>query len=76
MYFFIFVKTINIYLIIGGLLFSLEEGASFWNQALTWRIFFGSMISMFTLHSVLSAYHGHPGQVINFVLLLMSKHFV
>jgi len=54
----------------GGLLFSLEEGASFWNQALTWRIFFGSMISMFTLHSVLSAYHGHPGQVANICLLV------
>lgn len=43
------------------MLFSLEEGASFWNQGLTWRIFFASMITAFTLNTVLSAYHGHPG---------------
>uniref|UniRef100_A0A2S2NYS5 Chloride channel protein n=1 Tax=Schizaphis graminum TaxID=13262 RepID=A0A2S2NYS5_SCHGA len=58
---------------VGGLLFSLEEGASFWNQALTWRIFFGSMISMFTLHSVLSAYHGHPGDLTYRGLLNFGK---
>lgn len=43
---------------IGGLLFSLEEAASFWNQALIWRTLFASVVSSFTLNLVLSAYHG------------------
>ncbi|XP_054707765.1 H(+)/Cl(-) exchange transporter 7-like [Uloborus diversus] len=46
---------------VGGVLFSLEEGASFWNQSLTWRIFFCSMISYFTLNITLSATNNHPG---------------
>uniref|UniRef100_A0A8C6TS09 Chloride channel protein n=1 Tax=Neogobius melanostomus TaxID=47308 RepID=A0A8C6TS09_9GOBI len=49
----------------GGVLFSLEEGASFWNQMLTWRIFFASMISTFTLNFFLSVYHKKPGQLSN-----------
>jgi len=57
----------------GGVLFSLEEGASFWNQGLTWRIFFASIISTFTLNVVLSTYHGHPGDLSYAGLLNFGK---
>ncbi|KAF5271224.1 hypothetical protein FQA39_LY08231 [Lamprigera yunnana] len=48
---------------VGGVLFSLEEGTSFWNQSLTWRTFFASVVSTFTLNVVLSTYHGVPGNL-------------
>ncbi|KAJ8609537.1 hypothetical protein CTAYLR_006025 [Chrysophaeum taylorii] len=37
---------------IGGVLFALEEGASFWSTALTWRAFFCGMITIYTLYVV------------------------
>uniref|UniRef100_H2Z226 Chloride channel protein n=1 Tax=Ciona savignyi TaxID=51511 RepID=H2Z226_CIOSA len=48
---------------VGGVLFSLEEAASFWNQALTWRIFFCSILSSYTLNFFMGIYHHHPGDL-------------
>ncbi|XP_011346366.1 H(+)/Cl(-) exchange transporter 7 [Ooceraea biroi] len=58
---------------IGGVLFSIEEGTSFFNQSLTWRTFFASMITTFTLNVVLSAYHGHLGDLSYPGLLNLGK---
>ncbi|XP_039315677.1 H(+)/Cl(-) exchange transporter 7 [Solenopsis invicta] len=58
---------------IGGVLFSIEEGTSFFNQSLTWRTFFASMITTFTLNVILSAYHGHPGDLSYPGLLNLGK---
>lgn len=37
---------------IGGVLFSLEEGASYWSTKLTWRAFFCAMSTMATLYAI------------------------
>eukprot|EP00127_Corallochytrium_limacisporum_P001263 Clim_evm33s47 gene=Clim_evmTU33s47 len=41
---------------IGGTLFSLEEGSSFWNQSLTWRTLFCCLVTSFTTSFLLSGY--------------------
>lgn len=54
-------------------MFSIEEGTSFFNQSLTWRTFFASMITTFTLNVILSAYHGHLGDLSYPGLLNLGK---
>ncbi|KDO24809.1 hypothetical protein SPRG_09642 [Saprolegnia parasitica CBS 223.65] len=46
---------------IGGVLFVLEEGASFWNQTLTWRTLFCAMVSTFTLAFFISGMGNEAG---------------
>ncbi|PAA83097.1 hypothetical protein BOX15_Mlig012289g1 [Macrostomum lignano] len=58
---------------VGGVLFALEEGASFWNQGLTWRIFFSSMTSSFTLAFLLGFYRGIPNDLSNPGLISFGK---
>lgn len=65
---------------IGGVLFALEEGASFWNQALTWRIFFCSMMTSFILNLAMAAYNQSAGvlafySLVNFGLVEELDYF-
>jgi len=65
---------------IGGVLFALEEGASFWNQALTWRIFFCSMMTSFILNLLMAAYNNNAGvlafySLVNFGLVEELDYF-
>eukprot|EP00041_Stephanoeca_diplocostata_P021223 m.489642 g.489642 ORF g.489642 m.489642 type:complete len:885 (-) comp21770_c0_seq1:2817-5471(-) len=44
---------------VGGLLFAMEEVASFWSQQLGWMIFFGCMCAVFTTDIMNSAFQGY-----------------
>ena len=48
---------------VGGALFALEEGATHWNDFLTWRTFVCAMVSGFTLNLTLSGFNGKWGLV-------------
>ena len=50
---------------IGGVMFSLEEGSSFWNQEVTIRTFFCSVIATFTLSFFISGVGGSWGSFLN-----------
>ncbi|OQV24355.1 H(+)/Cl(-) exchange transporter 7 [Hypsibius exemplaris] len=50
---------------VGGVLLSLEEGASFWNQSLTWKVFFCSLTSVFVYNMIIGIYQGQPGDLSN-----------
>ena len=45
---------------VGGVLFAIEEGASFWFKKLTWRSFFCAVVAAFTVEYFLSGL-GVPG---------------
>ncbi|KAB7499559.1 H(+)/Cl(-) exchange transporter 7 [Armadillidium nasatum] len=58
---------------VGGVLFALEEGSSFWKQKLTWRVFFSALLSCFALNFFLSLVNGDTGDLSNPGLLNLGK---
>ena len=47
---------------IGGLLFTIEEGASFYSTSIFWRGFLSTGIGVLTLHFLVECSVRHPGQ--------------
>lgn len=43
---------------IGGVLFALEDTASFWSKEMTWRTFFGCMIATLSVNVFLGGFRG------------------
>ena len=49
---------------IGGLLFTVEEGASFYSTSIFWRGFVSTGMGVFTLHFLVEAAQ-HPGNILH-----------
>lgn len=59
---------------IGGVLFSLEEGASFWNQSLTWRmVWFIINSNVSSVDILILGLYCHD---LNLYTKLLSQHFL
>eukprot|EP01059_Diplonema_ambulator_P003889 TRINITY_DN1357_c0_g2_i3.p1 TRINITY_DN1357_c0_g2~~TRINITY_DN1357_c0_g2_i3.p1 ORF type:complete len:860 (+),score=262.60 TRINITY_DN1357_c0_g2_i3:31-2610(+) len=67
---------------VGGLLFVMEEIASFWERPLTWLVFFSTMTTFFTVacfNSVLEGWvpTGHPlGELVENAEVMFEPHIV
>uniref|UniRef100_A0A1B6DBP5 Chloride channel protein n=1 Tax=Clastoptera arizonana TaxID=38151 RepID=A0A1B6DBP5_9HEMI len=58
---------------VGGLLLALEEGVSYWNISLMWKIFLCSITSVFFITVLLSIIEGAPGHFNSPDLLTLGK---
>ncbi|PRP79813.1 hypothetical protein PROFUN_12485 [Planoprotostelium fungivorum] len=59
---------------LGGLLFAIEDSASFWRQKLIWKICLCGSLSAFTLNFLLSGQRGHWGVLIQPGLIVFGNN--
>ena len=55
---------------IGGLLFTIEEGASFYSTSIFWRGFLSTGIGVLTLHFLVECSVRHPGHDTHYVHIM------
>ncbi|CAL1266187.1 unnamed protein product [Larinioides sclopetarius] len=64
---------------VGGVLFSLEEGASFWNQSLTWRINLDYTFKELPIYMIMGVIGGLLGALynhLNYILTVFRMRYV